>query len=226
MKRKESKCRALSLLIGALVGLCCGSVLAVDPSPWVEYTPKVEANQVSATYTTVNFGGHQWIVVGKQDSTGEKGTTWDSDHYVGGSGIESPDGTLTLLLKDLDQGDGFDDTRFRASDNTDYTSYRSDYQNSDLQKAMVDAAKTILDSSPKEFAVIAPRTLTESADDISYSSSNSDVVLDQRFWALSRDEWYQLTSTKARAYARSSAWWLRSPSSGHYAILGLPGGAD
>jgi hypothetical protein len=264
MKRKESKCRALGLLIGALLGLICGSAQAAEPEPWVKFAPAVEAGKSS---NTVNFGGHQWIIVGTDEDGVGRGTN--------DNGIKSASETITLLLKNHDIGFGeeLDWTHFRTeSDNngvsgltvpgfTEYSNWGwyyadnpcgpsdsecsdpewknwdkpSDYRGSTLQQAMEKAAATLSD---EELRAIAPRTLTADDDTTSWAKITGGAVDDQKFWALSYDEWYQLTSQDARAYALynengeypdpddwSSAWWLRSPVYDISAIFGLPGGA-
>jgi hypothetical protein len=82
-------------LIGALLGLGCGAALAeTETEPWVALpTPHVSPGQT--TFTTVNFGGHQWIVVGTEDSPDTyDNNVFDNATASNGSGINRRRETL------------------------------------------------------------------------------------------------------------------------------------
>jgi hypothetical protein len=201
-------------LIGAWLELVCGGALA---DPWVNFVPVVEAGKSS---NTVNFGGHQWIIVGTDD---ESMGAYDEDvfdyYYIDyaisdGGGIQSDSGTVTLLLKDGDSG--FDKTLFRDWNDGNYTVGRTDYKNSALQGAMKTLSENFKENNAEEWNAIKERTLeAEGAPVPSNNQLSGGSVEGQRFWALSIVEWAQLTND--RAYAKvgdpSSAWWLRSPGS-------------
>jgi hypothetical protein len=58
--------RLISFLVSASLGLGMADVTPAQTVPWVALpTPHVETDQI--TFTTVNFGGHQWIVAGTSD---------------------------------------------------------------------------------------------------------------------------------------------------------------
>jgi hypothetical protein len=228
-------------LIGALFGLSYGSALA---NPWVDFSPVVDeyvSGGDDIIGNTVNFGGHQWIVIGAE---GKSAVPKDE-----GIPIEN---ALVLLQKNGDSGGLFDDGNsgngiaFREKRDTQdlgfskyhddaydtYDGYYADnpegdnwgdvneYRGSTLQQAMQDISKSFKKTNEKEWNVIAERTLT--ANDDSSDKITGDVA-DQKFWALSYGEWYELS---VETDSWSSAWWLRSPDYGCGAFIGLPGGAD
>jgi hypothetical protein len=203
----------------------------------------VSSGQTS--FTQINYGGHEWIVVGTDSSPG----TPDG-------GLRSPAGTLTLLLKNGDNNNtGFGNGAFRTGQSTsfpDSSRYSgntwwyannpgtpnwvtpSEYRGSTLQQTL-DAAAAALPA--KERQQIAGRTLTNTnrtpwGGEIDIDSS-ADVSVDARYWALSYSEWLQLTGQDARAYANdavpgeygSLAWWLRSPDDVSIALGGGAAGA-
>jgi hypothetical protein len=215
-------------LIGALLGLGCGSALA---DPWVEFSPVVDKSSGNVIGNTVNFGGHQWIVIGAENAG-----VMPKDE---GIPIEN---ALVLLQKKDDSGglfDGGNGIAFRKSgsgdDYKEYdgTSYAknpegeddwdtpNEYRGSTLQQKMEDISQSFKVLHEKEWNVIAERTLTAD-DDTSYKITGK--VDDQKFWALSENEYYKLSVETGKW--RSSAWWLRSPYNDYNAIFGRSDGAS
>jgi hypothetical protein len=188
----------------------------------------VERDQTD--FTQINYGGHEWIVVGNDtDATGELGS-WNitaSRLAGGGSGIKSPNGTLTLLLRNGDNGgNGYGNSPFREGRDDSATNYSpysaqfyinnpsgtswatpNEYPESTLQKKLNDKADAL---PTREQQLIDPRTFAKTpmtdpwgntADEIALNpNDNNRPVENQRYWVLSWPEWLQLTSTEARIY--------------------------
>jgi hypothetical protein len=140
--------------------------------------------------TTVNFGGHTWIVVGTAESAGASGEGSDEGNPQG-NGIQSQKG-ITLLLEKTDES--FGKTAFGSSNS---------YKDSTLRSALETAANSF---SLNEQSVIALRTLRASDDAV--NQMQGSAVADQKFWAVSFNEFRQLTGVAAKS--NWANWWLRS----------------
>lgn len=133
-------------------------------------------------HTVVGFGGSQWDVIGSR-----------------GSGVASSAGTLTLLARE-----SWGLSKFHST-------LLNQYSNSDLQKAIDDAADGINEG---ERALIVPRTLIGGGAPYGEEGYDADriagaTVANALLWPLSTDEAYAENMADIRSFA--GYWWLRTP---------------
>ncbi|GHT90458.1 hypothetical protein FACS1894101_2970 [Betaproteobacteria bacterium] len=185
--------------------------MAQTASQW-GVSPTTEVNS-----TQINFGGHEWVVIGNKDkdiykneisggyliNNGAYGNAKQPDNSVtlllngnGGAGLEAGGGFggYVVFRDYIGSGGGCDSGYFAGS----CQRYPNEYEDSNLQSLMRDAAPI---SGSKERAVINARTLQPLNDLPTYSYiTNPDALLvadgmtgekaeNQLYWALSLPEW-------------------------------------
>ncbi|GHU14838.1 hypothetical protein FACS189441_5490 [Betaproteobacteria bacterium] len=201
--------------------------------------------------TQINFGGHEWVVIGNKEKDIYKGEII-SGTYISGTygGASQPDNSVTLLSRNGDAGDGFaggmmTTVKFRdrnggaclGSFAGRCNNYPNEYEGSDLQSLMAGAVP-----SGREREMINPRILQAMTAALPSGSLNELMQGDginglttsqgQLYWALSLPEWEAIAksinglndyATAVRDYP--SSWWLRSPDdSGSDAFAGRSSG--
>ncbi|GHU37764.1 hypothetical protein AGMMS50256_36140 [Betaproteobacteria bacterium] len=215
--------------------------MAQTPSQW-GVLPDTTVNS-----TQINFGGHEWVVIGNENKDIYKneiagGTVISSGTY---GGAQQPEKSVTLLSIKNDFAGG-NNVEFRASSGgtcagINYgtcNNYPNEYNGSSLQSQMMGAVP-----SGKEQGVINPRTLAPVTQ--TFTSASSQLLgadgmtgaeaQTQWYWALSLPEWEAIASSSGddntngvavRSYP--SSWWLRSPRSNNtlHAFAGGSGGGD
>ncbi|GHU00951.1 hypothetical protein FACS1894154_10660 [Betaproteobacteria bacterium] len=190
---------------------------AAQTSQWHLGSHPIATTDTHINTTQINFGGHEWVVIGNTSKDIYKGS-----HDGGNYGHANADAnSVTLLSRNND----FVNSAFRAvgSGCSGYAgtcmTRPNEYQGSTLQGAM----NTIAGGLGKELGVINARDL-ESVGDTNPSSAalnandgiNGANAGGQMLWALSYPEWraiaYGIGSSEATT-VRSfpSSWWLRSP---------------
>ncbi|GHU10033.1 hypothetical protein FACS1894185_0430 [Betaproteobacteria bacterium] len=218
----------LVLAVASALAIFPLSAVAQTASQW-GVSPTTEVNT-----TQINFGGHEWVVIGNKDKDIYKNEISSGYAISSGAygGVEQPDDSVTLLSIKNDFASG-NNVEFRA-----YTpgsggcygnyfagsckQYPNEYEGSDLQGQMANAVP-----SGREQGVINPRTLVPLT--AAYISSYDALLVadgmtgaeaeKQLYWALSLPEWEAIASSLSDvntngAAVRSypSSWWLRSPS--------------
>ncbi|GHU20812.1 hypothetical protein AGMMS50243_16750 [Betaproteobacteria bacterium] len=241
MKQARQPCKParhpLALAVASALALV-SLPAAAQTSQWQLGSHPIASAATHINTTQINFGGHEWVVIGNSSKDIYKGEH-DSGTYGHANAAAN---SVTLLTRNGDEGGGFGDSAFRTylgggsggcySDNYagDCMTRPNEYQGSTLQGAM----NTIAGGLGKELGVINARDL-ESVGDVlpNTSALNSNDGINganaggQMLWALSYPEWraiaYGIGSSEAtavRSYGTSS-WWLRSPDcSFSYALAG------
>ncbi|GHU16693.1 hypothetical protein AGMMS50243_03440 [Betaproteobacteria bacterium] len=244
MKQARQPCKParhpLALAVASALALVALPV-AAQTSQWRDLgassAPAVPTTAVNTTQ--INFGGHEWVVIGNDTKDIYQGTITGGIYFSGAYGnteasAKQPNGSVTLLLSSsnggtgYEAGNGFGNSAYR-SDACGTTpgdckaNRRNEYNGSTLQGAM-DAIAVGLD---KEQDVINARTLKPmdaelpgSEDDWKQNDGiNGNAAPDQLHWALSFAEWEAIGNNDIRKYP--SSWWLRSPGNlDDYALAG------
>ncbi|GHT98654.1 hypothetical protein FACS1894154_04330 [Betaproteobacteria bacterium] len=191
---------------------------AAQTSQWQLPSHPVATAGEHINTTQINFGGHEWVVIGNTSKDIYKGS-----HDGGTYGHANADANSVTLLS---ISDDFGNSEFRASGSGcgSYTgtcmTRPHEYQGSTLQGAM----NAIAGGLGKELGVINERDL-ESIGDTgigSYSALDANDGINgadaggQMLWALSYPEWRAIAygigdsdGTTVRSFP--SSWWLRSP---------------
>ncbi|GHU24414.1 hypothetical protein FACS189488_09030 [Betaproteobacteria bacterium] len=200
MKQARQACKParhpLALAVASALALVSLPV-AAQTSQWQLGSHPIATAGEHINTTQINFGGHEWVVIGNTSKDIYKGS-----HDGGTYGHANADANSVTLLS---ISDDFGNSEFRASGSGcgSYTgtcmTRPHEYQGSTLQGAMNDIANGLSDKEQNE---INARTLT-TADGINGNTATGLL------WALSVDEWNAIGNDDTRKYP--SSWWLRSP---------------
>ncbi|GHU12569.1 hypothetical protein AGMMS50225_20750 [Betaproteobacteria bacterium] len=234
MKQARQACKParhpLALAVASALALV-SLPAAAQSSQWHLGSHPVATENAHINTTQINFGGHEWVVIGNSSKD-----IYQGSHDGGTYGHANADAnSVTLLSRNGDEGGGFGNSTFRTylgggsggCASGDYAgtciTRPNEYQGSTLQGAM----NAIAGGLGKELGVINARDL-ESIGDIEISSTSELNSADgingadaggQMLWALSFPEWRAIAygigdsdGTAVRSYGTSS-WWLRSPAS-------------
>ncbi|GHU31730.1 hypothetical protein FACS189497_12790 [Betaproteobacteria bacterium] len=232
------------------MALAVASALALVSLPvaaqtqWQLGSHPVATENAHINSTQINFGGHEWVVIGNDTKDIYQGTI-SAGYLISGDygntdvSAKQPPGSVTLLLNgsagatSVDAGNGFGSSLYRASGNLSYVAAPNEYSGSTLQGVMNDIITN--DMIPdKEQGEINARTLKPiSADLLGWPPNEllendgiNGVATTGQFWALSLAEWEAIADGDVRSYGTSS-WWLRSPVDyDDYALAGSSGGGD
>ncbi|GHT90425.1 hypothetical protein FACS1894101_2900 [Betaproteobacteria bacterium] len=220
---------------------------AAQTSQWRDLgaSPVPDVPTTDVNSTQINFGGHEWVVIGNKDKDIYQGTippspgSYFSGAY-GNAAVHQPTGSVTLLLNgsggatSFDAGGGFGTSLFRASGSECGGSYAGDckthpneYNGSTLQDVM-DGIITSNAIPGKEQYEINARDLKpmdaerpSSSDDDKQNDGINGSAATGQFWALSFAEWEAVANVSVRSYGDS--WWLRSPDY-DYSVLAVATG--
>ncbi|GHU01203.1 hypothetical protein AGMMS49960_10960 [Betaproteobacteria bacterium] len=211
----------LALAVASALALV--SLPAAAQSQWQLPSHPIASADTHINSTQINFGGHEWVVIGNNTKDIYQGTITGGvalNGAYGNTAVKQPPGSVTLLLNgsasatSVDAGGGFGTSVYRASWDTNYVAGRNEYNGSTLQGVM-DAIAVGLD---KEQGEINERTLEPisvafpgwSWTELLENDGINGVATTGQFWALSLAEWEAIADGDVRSYGTSS-WWLRSP---------------
>ncbi|GHU18985.1 hypothetical protein AGMMS50243_10050 [Betaproteobacteria bacterium] len=228
MKQARQPCKParhpLALAVASALALVALPA-AAQTSQWQLPSHPVATAGEHINSTQINFGGHEWVVIGNSSKDIYQGSH-DGGAYGGASAAAN---SVTLLSINDDFGGSKFRTYLGTSSGgcTTMNTYAgtcmtrpNEYQGSTLQGAM----DAIAGGLGKELGVINERDL-ESIGNIGitdYSALNSADGINGAdatglYWALSYPEWRAIAygigdsdGTAVRSYGTSS-WWLRSP---------------
>ncbi|GHU23119.1 hypothetical protein FACS189488_05030 [Betaproteobacteria bacterium] len=240
MKQARQACKParhpLALAVASALALVSLPV-AAQTSQWQLGSHPIATAGTHINSTQINFGGHEWVVIGNISKDIYKG-----EHDGGAYGhANAAANSVTLLTRNGDEGGYFNSSAFRtylgtgSGGCTTMNTYTGtcmtrphEYQGSTLQGAM----NAIAGGLGKELGVINERDL-ESIGDTgigSYSALDANDGINgadaggQMLWALSYPEWRAIAygigdsdGTTVRSFP--SSWWLRSPDSLDYLAL-------
>ncbi|GHT87274.1 hypothetical protein AGMMS49543_22830 [Betaproteobacteria bacterium] len=242
MKQARQACKParhpLALAVASALALV-SLPAAAQTSQWQLGSHPIATTDTHINSTQINFGGHEWVVIGNDTKDIYQGTITGGVNFSGAYGntaVHQPLGSVTLLLSSSNGGTGYE-----AGNGFGTSAYRSDacgttpgdckagkpneYNGSTLQGAM-DAIAGGLD---KEQDVINARTLLPMTPELPNPSDwdadkendgiNGYAAPGQLHWALSFAEWEAIGNNDIRKYP--SSWWLRSPD--HSDSLALAG---
>ncbi|GHT95787.1 hypothetical protein FACS1894116_11860 [Betaproteobacteria bacterium] len=203
--------------------------VAAQTSQWQLGSHPIASAATHINTTQINFGGHEWVVIGNDTKDIYQGTITGGVNFSGAYGntaVHQPLGSVTLLLNSRDggtnpeAGGGFGTSLYRTSGNVSYYKHPNEYNGSTLQGAM-DAIAVGLD---KEQDVINARNLLPMTPELpspfdwdadkQNDGINGYAAPDQLHWALSVAEWEAIGNNDIRKYP--SSWWLRSPDVSDY----------
>ncbi|GHU13177.1 hypothetical protein AGMMS50225_22740 [Betaproteobacteria bacterium] len=232
MKQARQACKParhpLALAVASALALVALPV-AAQTSQWRDLGASPAVPTTAVNTTQINFGGHEWVVIGNDTKDIYQGTIPSPGVLISGAygnteaSAKQPTGSVTLLLNgsagatSVDAGGGFGNSVYRASWDTDYVAGRNEYNGSTLQGVMNDIITN--DMIPdKEQGEINARTLepisvnfpSMSLTELLENDGINGVATTGQFWALSAAEWEAIADGDVRSYGTSS-WWLRSP---------------
>ncbi|GHU08435.1 hypothetical protein AGMMS50225_07080 [Betaproteobacteria bacterium] len=232
MKQARQPCKParhpLALAVASALALV-SLPAAAQTSQWQLPSHPVATAGEHINTTQINFGGHEWVVIGNNTKDIYQGTIPSPGVLISGAygntevSAKQPPGSVTLLLNgsagatSVDAGGGFGNSAYRASGNTDYDIYPNEYNGSTLQGVMDDIITN--DMIPdKEQGEINARILKPISvglpgwppNELLENDGINGVATTGQFWALSLAEWEAIADGDVRSYGTSS-WWLRSP---------------
>ncbi|GHT87435.1 hypothetical protein AGMMS49543_23490 [Betaproteobacteria bacterium] len=238
MKQARQPCKParhpLALAVASALALV--SLPAAAQTQWQLSSNPIATTDTHINSTQINFGGHEWVVIGNDtkdiyQGNIDPGTAYAISGAYGNTAVKQPPGSVTLLLNgsagatSVDAGGGFGNSVYRASGNTDYDIYPNEYNGSTLQGVMDDIITN--DMIPdKEQGEINARILKPISvglpgwppNELLENDGINGVATTGQFWALSLAEWEAIADGDVRSYGTSS-WWLRSPGSSDSSAL-------